>query len=192
MKYGLDVSSHQPSDLSGLIRAHSPDFMIVRMYLPDEAPGLQLVSHLQVASCKYNNVDVWPYFWAYRGFNPEKSVDDAVNLCWDTCVDPRKQVLWIDCEDYLSSDPGPNADWLLRAAKEADSHKISLGIYSAPWWWNRADTMNGDEQFHVWPLWVAQGDEQPAPTVFNPFGGWTQCQVKQWSYRYNLDRDVAA
>jgi hypothetical protein len=31
---GIDVSSHQPSDLGSLIRAHGPKHIVVRLYLP--------------------------------------------------------------------------------------------------------------------------------------------------------------
>ncbi len=180
----IDVSSHQPRDLSDIIREHRPTHVVVRMYLPEENPP-QEHSIAQVESARANGCTVGAYVWAYRSSDPRETIRDAVALARRCNLD--LPVLWIDCENYLDSDPGPDAAWLREAVDECRSAGVRPGIYTGGWWWR--DRMGNTSEFADLPLWAAEYREPREPSSCTLFGGWTQAYGKQWTEN-PIDRSV--
>ena len=151
---GIDVSSYQSADLSGVIAAYAPEHVVVRLYLPAEKPGLQSHSFAQIQSARDHRCSVGGYIWGYRSESPEDSVAAAVDLCRQANL--VLPLLWIDCEVYGNpvTDPGPDADWLRRAKMAADSMEMKLGIYTAIWWIDGHFPGGQDafSEFASWPI----------------------------------------
>jgi hypothetical protein len=180
----IDVSSHQPRDLSDIIREHRPAHVVVRMYLPEESPPPEH-SIAQVESARANGCSVGAYVWAYRSSDPRKTVRDGLALARRCGLEPP--VLWIDCENYLDQDPGPDVAWLREAADECRSAGVRPGIYTGGWWWR--DKMGNTTEFADLPLWAAEYAEPRDPASCTLFGGWTRAFGKQWTEN-PIDRDV--
>ena len=90
--HAIDVSSHQPRDLSAIIGQHRPAHVVVRMYLPEESPP-QEHSVAQVESARANGCSVGAYVWAYRSSDPRETVRDGLALARRCGLEPP--VLWI-------------------------------------------------------------------------------------------------
>lgn len=52
------------------------------------------------------------------------------------------------------------------------------GIYTGAWYWQ--PFMGDWTAYSDHPLWTADYDGVPDPTVFHRYGGWTECAVKQF------------
>jgi hypothetical protein len=182
--HAIDVSSHQPRDLSDIIREHGPAHIVVRMYLPEERPPEEH-SIAQVESARANGCSVGAYVWAYRSSDPRKTVRDGLALARRCGFVPP--VLWIDCEDYLDEDPGPNAAWLREAVDECRREGVRPGIYTGGWWWR--DKMGNTTEFADLPLWAAEYSGPQDPSSCTLFGGWTRACGKQWTDN-PVDRNV--
>ena len=128
---GIDVSSHQSSDLGTLIRTHGPKHVVVRLYLPEENP-LQDHTRAQIASARAAGCTVGGYVWCYQDLDPRKTVRDAVTLA--RSVHLMLPVLWLDCETYKNSsgvtESGPDAAWLRAAIDECRQLGVKPGIYT--------------------------------------------------------------
>jgi hypothetical protein len=172
----IDVSSHQPRDLSAIIRQHRPDHVIVRMYLPEENPP-QEHSIAQVESARENGCSVGAYVWAYRSSDARQTIRDGLALARRCGLEPP--VLWIDCETYLDVDPGPDATWLREAVDECRRAGVQPGIYTGGWWWR--DKLGNSTEFADLPLWAAEYCEPRDPASCTLFGGWTRAAGKQWT-----------
>ena len=188
----IDVSSHQPSDLSQIIGIHKPDHVVVRMYLQKEAPPQQN-SIDQVNSARAAGCSVGAYVWAYRSLDARESIRDAVNLAKQCGMDPPP-VLWIDCETYAPDgkhveDPGPDEAWLLDAVDECKSLGVRPGVYTGAWWWNAVIYMNASTKFTNLPLWSCQPDLVADLSSASAYSGWKSVMGKQWDTR-KLDFDV--
>ncbi len=68
----MDVSSHQPTDLTALIQAHRIEHVIVRLYQPDEQPS-QDITREQIASTRANGCTVGGYMWLYAAWEPRQA-----------------------------------------------------------------------------------------------------------------------
>ena len=187
--HALDVSSNQPNNLSAIIDQEKPTHIVVRMYIPGEKPPAQY-SVDQVNSARAAGCTVGAYLWAYRSFDPRKSVRDALSVAKQCGMDPPP-VLWIDCELYKVGnsvdDPGPDADWLRAAIDECKQAGVQPGIYTGGWWWK--GYMGNTGEFGDVPLWAAEYQGAAVPSAVTLFGGWKQAYGKQWS-ETGLDRDV--
>jgi hypothetical protein len=188
----IDVSSHQPNDLGGIIDIHQPAHVVVRMYLPEEKPPQQ-TSIDQVDSARAKGCTVGAYVWAYRSLKPRKTIQDAIALAKQCGMDPPP-VLWIDCETYVPDgvhveDPGPDEAWLLEAVDECKQLNVRAGIYTGSWWWNAGIYMNGSRRFTDLPLWTSQPDLVPDLSSAAPYSGWKSAGAKQYDTR-KLDFDV--
>jgi hypothetical protein len=118
--------------LTGLIQAHQPNHVIVKGYLEIESPP-QDVTRAQVASARANGCSVGMYVWCYRSASPYTTIDDIVALC--ASVELALPLLWLDCETYENTDPGPDADWLAKAVEYAETkYQMACGIYTGLWW----------------------------------------------------------
>jgi hypothetical protein len=171
MATAIDVSNHQPQDLTELIKTFNPDFVIVKMYLPEEWPP-QSWSFNQAASAKANGKKVWGYFWGYLDLDPRKSAVDAIQLL-KACGGEQ---LIIDVEPYVSAYPPydvsmPSQNWLRAAVDTCITHGITPWIYTGKWCWNLGT------EFAYLKLHNAQYDHEP----FRPYGGWQVESMRQWT-----------
>ena len=191
--HGIDVSSYQPRDLSGIIGEHQPAHVVVRMYLPEERPPEEH-SRSQVKSARANGCSVGAYVWAYRSLDPYPTIRNAVGLARRCDLEPP--VLWIDCESYreggVLKDAGPDAAWLHAAIDECRTLGVTPGIYTGGWWWR--EYMGNTTEFADLPLWTAHYDEIADLGKVALFGGWTRACGKQYSEKLpdgrGLDRNV--
>lgn len=89
---------------------------------------------------------------------------------------------WLDLEEPMSLD---YVRWVLAEMDTWDAvDNQVVGIYSAPWWWNRqAMGWWPTEEFAHRPLW---GMQQNLLRPFVPFGGWTTYAIRQYWLDANL------
>ena len=182
----IDVSSHQPRDLTALIQTHQPDHVIVKGYLPIENIS-QDHTRAQVRSARQNGCTVGMYVWCYRSSSPIETIDSIISLC--ASMDLSLPLLWLDCETYTGAngaviDPGPDSDWLARAVDHAERvYQMKCGIYTGRWWVR--DYFPGGESafagFNRLPLWLSLYDAMPDINIWIPFSGFTHLAAKQWT-----------
>jgi len=95
-------------------------------------------------------------------------------------LQPRK--LWLDLED-VDQGQGWTVSQRVAAIQRdlaaCDARGLTVGIYSAAWWWNTR--MDGGAFFTDRQLWAAQYDNVADTTAFTPFGGWSSCRIKQYA-----------
>jgi hypothetical protein len=197
VQYGIDVSSHQPADLTDIIREHKPEHVIVRVYLDHESPPLSH-SAAQIASARAMGCTVGGYIWAYQSVDPAVTIDRTIRACAQ--IGLVLPVCWIDCETYASRsgvilDEGPDAKWLRAALARAHEYEMPCGIYTASWWVKGHFPGGYDayREFAGLPQWLAEYDGVANLDDFEPFSGITQISAKQWSVwkgAYELDRTV--
>lgn len=182
----IDVSSHQPRDLTALIQTHRPDHVIVKLYMPWENVAWATTA-AQVSSARANGCTVGGYVWAYRSADPIATIDAVIERC--ASIDLVLPLLWIDCETYNDAqgrviDPGPDSEWLARAVDHAERvYQMKCGIYTGRWWVR--DHFPGGESafagFNRLPLWLSYYDAMPDIDAWTPFSGFTQIAAKQWT-----------
>lgn len=179
----IDVSSHQPADLSQIIAAYRPEHVIVRIYLDLELPDFAH-SAAQIQSARDNDCTVGGYIWSYRSADPHGSIDEVIAKC--ASVGLVLPLLWIDCETYgsgASFDPGPDAHWLTEAVEYADAmYEMKCGIYTGYWWINShfPGGWMAYQPFLRLPQWWAVYDGNPDIDVFPPKPGLTELAAKQY------------
>jgi GH25 family lysozyme M1 (1,4-beta-N-acetylmuramidase) len=194
--YAIDVSSHQPRDLTAIIQQHQPTHVICKMYLSIEVIS-QEHTRAQWRSAQASGCTLGGYVWCYRSFSPVETVREAVGLARSAGV--TLPVLWLDCETYGSpvSDHGPDTAWLRAALAECERLGVRVGIYTGEWWVR--DHFPGGRatfaEFNPYPLWLALYDGIPDYAVWRPFSGFVELAGKQWTTRlpsdtYELDRNV--
>jgi hypothetical protein len=190
---GIDVSSHQASDLRTLIGQHRPAHVVVKLYLPVENVSGDY-SRAQITSAKAAGCTVGGYVWCYGSEDPRKTVRDAIGLARSAGVE--LPVLWLDCESYTVGgevrDPGPDAAWLRAAIDESRELGVKPGIYTGGWWWR--ERMNNSREFADLPLWAADYNGNADIEDVRLFGGWTHASAKQFAEKLpsgaGLDQDV--
>ncbi len=86
--------------------------------------------------------------------------------------------VWVDFEDQDApqDNPGAVVDWIGDCMGLAEGLGLPVGLYTAAWWWR--PWTDDSAAFARYPLWAAQYDEWPVLTI-TPFGGWTECAMKQ-------------
>jgi GH25 family lysozyme M1 (1,4-beta-N-acetylmuramidase) len=181
----IDVSSHQPRDLSALIATHQPQHVIVKGYLEIESPP-QSHSIDQVKSAWNNACSAGMYVWCYRSASPYETIDDMILLC--AAIGLELPLLWLDCETYEENgeliDPGPNADWLAKAVEYSEStYGMKCGIYTGVWWIDGHFPGGQGEfgQFNRLPLWLSDYDGNPDINAVELPIGWTEVAAKQYT-----------
>lgn len=181
----MDVSSHQSRDLTTLIREHDPQHVIVKLYTAWESIPWDHTA-AQVRSALDNGCTVGGYVWAYRSITPERMVDDLIARC--ASIGLVLPLCWIDCETYHDrsgnvADPGPDADWLARFVRQAESiYGMACGLYTGAWWVD-GYFPGGREafaQFSRLPLWLADYDNNPALDS-SLLPGWPTVAAKQYT-----------
>lgn len=179
----MDVSSHQPRNLTTLIRTHQPAHVIVKGYLPIEIID-QDHSRAQVQSAWENGCTAGMYVWCYRSASPTATIDSIIELC--ASIGLVLPLLWLDCETYHGSsfDPGPNADWLAKAVHHAETkYSMKCGIYTGVWWIDGHFPGGQGEfaNFKRLPLWLSDYDNNPDINDVRPPMGWDAVAAKQYT-----------
>jgi hypothetical protein len=180
----IDVSSHQPANLTNIIHQHRPEHVIVKLYMPWDNISFDHTAQ-QVASARDQGCTVGGYVWAYRSQDPIATIDRVIGRC--ASIGLVLPLLWIDCETYdtqTSHDPGPDADWLARAVDHAERvYGMACGIYTGIWWID-GHFPGGQGEFSSFsrlPIWLSEYDHIPdINNIVLPMG-WTQAAAKQYS-----------
>lgn len=129
--WALDVNHSYQPNLAGLIEAHKPGHVITKLFLPEEsAPQQGAIEHVQ--TCREMQVPPGGYYWGYRSLSPERSLEAVLELC--ARIGLVLPILWLDCETYGTTDPGPDAAWLRATFALADALQTPVGIYTGCWW----------------------------------------------------------
>jgi hypothetical protein len=184
---GIDVASYQPADLADLIKGLTPrpEHVVVRLYLPWEKPSRQH-SLDQIASARWAGCSVGGICWPYPEVDPRQTVLEALTLADHAGL--TLPILWMDLETY-DGQPGPDADWLLKAADAGVKQGVKCGLYTAQWY---IDTYVPDAaRLGHLPLWAAFYNHIADLDSVPIFGGWTRNML--WGHQYNadgIDRDV--
>ena len=189
----IDVSSHQPRNLRGIITQNGAEHVVVKLYLPEEVID-QGYSGAQIESARAAGCTVGGYIWCYRDLDPRKSVRDGVELARSSGLD--LPMLWLGCESYTDAhgrvlDPGPDADWLRAAIDECRQLGARPGLRTG-FWWVRDHFPGGSTafaEFSELPLWLADYDGVADVKFRAPFAGFTRLHGKQYSAD-GIDLDV--
>ena len=188
----IDVSNHQPRDLSGLISQHQAKHVVVKLYLPEEIDEGVECARQQIASARAAGCTVSGYIWCYRSSDPRESVRNGIALARSAGLE--LPMLWLDCETYQDAnefDPGPDAAWLRAAIDECRRQGVRPGIYTG-FWWVRDHFPGGEAAFAEFkdvPLWLADYDNVAELNFNRPFAGLTALHGKQYSAD-GIDLDV--
>ena len=185
----IDVSSHQPMDLTTLIQDTQSSHVVVKLYLPQEVIS-QDWSIAQGSSAAANNCSVGGYVWGYADLSPEQTILDALDLIPRVC--PGTSMLWLDCEEY--DGVGPLGSWIQRAVYAGEGLGQRIGVYSAKWYWDKIGNPEILSRISATgrpPLWIAQYNDIPDLDVQPLFGGWTREDIKGHQYTSTpIDQDV--
>lgn len=181
----IDVSSHQPRDLTAIIAEHQAEHVVVRLYLPGERPPPEH-SIAQIESARANQCSVGGYCWCYRSFDPANTVRQALLLAEIAGV--ALPILWLDCETYNPTghsveDPGPDAAWLRAAIAECRRLGMRPGIYSAMWWVK--EYLGELSQFGKLPTWIADYNNIPTLDGVEPLPGSSRAMV--YGHQFSAD-----
>lgn len=130
----------------------------------------------QIPALKSAGIDVegYVYLW-FHG-----SVAERVQWACDELKVFGVSRLWLDCEDvdFQNGEDVIRVLTLIReAVNTAVSNGMSVGIYTAKYWWDFA--AGRSQEFSHLPLWAAYYDHQQsldAPL----FGGWQSLAMKQY------------
>ena len=188
----LDVSSHQPRDLGGLVEQFWPEHIVVKGYLPIESIP-QDHTRAQVQSARDNGCTVGMYVWCYRSADPVGTIVSILELC--ESMNLVLPILWLDLETYTDRDgnvidPGPDAPWLRKAFEACDSVGMKAGIYTGLWW-IRGHFPGGElafSEFAERPIWLSDYDGQANLDTPLPYG-FAEVSGKQWTST-PVDRNV--
>jgi hypothetical protein len=188
----IDVSSHNPRDLTGLIDQYKPDQVIVKLYLPIETIP-QSYTRDQITSARNAGCTIGGYVWCYRSADPNQTVQDAVDLA--NACDVNLPILWFDCETETDRngdvlDPGPDEAWLRTAVAKCRALGVQPGIYTGDWWWKGYMGNPDPNPFADLPLWTAEPNGVANPANVSLYGGWTYAYGKQWKSTGGPDRDT--
>lgn len=182
----IDVSSHQPRDLTAIIAEHRAEHVIVRLYIPGERPSPEH-SVAQIESTRANNASIGGYCWCYLSFDPVATVRQALLLAELAGV--KLPILWLDCETYNPTgnnveDPGPNAAWLRAAIAECRRLGVRPGIYTALWW---VQSYLSDDfgEFADIPTWLAKYNHIETLESVEPLPGSSRAMV--YGHQFSAD-----
>lgn len=169
----IDVSSHQPANLTNLIQIHQPEHVIVKLYQDIEQPPQQH-SIDQLRSALDNGCTLGGYVWLYHNIDVRQQIDSAISVLPLGIAIP---ILWIDVERYTD---GSIPTWheVVDAVRYATEQYGQAGIYTGKWVWDILGNPIG--LGHI-PLWYSHYDIQPTLKLPSPFGGWTEAVGHQYT-----------
>lgn len=152
---GIDVSSYQPRDLSGLIALSGARHVVVKLYQSFEIPP-QEHSIDQIESARLEGATAGGYFWLYRVAPADARAQVRGALAVADEAGLALPVLWVDVEDYTDGTI-PTARQVSDALDECAKHSVLGGVYWNEGIWRRL----GSPDFGGVPLWAADWDEIP-------------------------------
>lgn len=133
---GIDTSSYQPTDLTGLITKWGIGHVVVKLYQSVENIGGRITgtqhSTAQLESAIAAGATPGGYIWGYRDRDPIASVEDGIAL-FRRVVGKSPPVLWIDIEPYGTNSNVPGAAWIQTALDHCGALGVRGGIYTGPW-----------------------------------------------------------
>lgn len=166
----IDVSNHQPTDISHYISSCGATHVIVKAYQSIEVDGGRMHAKAQIASAHSCGASVATYVWLYAGVPAEQQVDDALSLH----VPP---ILWLDIEPYTDGSC-PTAAEIHAAVDYCERIGQRVGIYTGKWVW---DQRGYPPAWSRLPLWTADYNGDPDLDHVTLYGGWTFASGKQFT-----------
>jgi hypothetical protein len=143
-------------------------------------PATQTRAQIEACAAAGLPTDVYLYLWS----NSNVEADMQAKLGLLQGLEPSVRKVWLDVEDSSAASVATRLDTIRRALAVldqwcADNGKPETGIYTALWWWT---AYAGDtEEFGDRQLWTAAYDGVADTTIFTPFGGWSECALKQFA-----------
>lgn len=180
----IDVSNHQPRDLSAYVGQFGVQHVVVKLYQTVEIAGGREHAMAQMASAKSLGCTVGGYVWLYSSVPIRQQVDDARSLFMQS--GDILSILWIDVEPYTDGSL-PTVEQVGEAITYCRSLDQRVGIYTGPWVWEKL----GWPDVSVWevPLWTAEYNDRADLSSVRLFGGWTSCAGHQYTST-PIDRNV--
>lgn len=179
----IDVSSHQPADLTQLIRDANAKHVVVHLYHFVEKPTYQITAKAQIDSARTNGCSVGGYCWLFGGFSPAGQVGGSLSLARGKGV--NLPVLWLDIEEYPDDGSIPTGDEVIAAVGTCYAEGVQPGIYTRRDIWDR---IGAPQLPGVW-LWDANWNGDITLNV-EPYGGmtvkghqWTSTPIDQSVFR---------
>src|SRR3990167_2056445 len=153
----IDVSSHQPADLTQLIAQFDPVLVIVKLYQKIEritpqgnSEMAQAHSKAQIASALERGREVSGYMWLYANIDPETAIDQAIDLAIEAGL--ALPFLGIDVETYVDGSI-PDGATIARAVAQCVKRDVEQVIYWSKEMWRRAGSPT-DEVYNIYQ-WAA-------------------------------------
>ena len=181
---GMDIS--QPYDVNTFSCAadNGIEFVVVRGYKSYGAPDTTAPTSLAnaaAAGIAYRSVYLFPCPY---GVDPSTMVQQTIQnvgagsfntLYLDIETNPSPGCGW-------SGDHSSNCNLIAQLLSAGSAQGVSMGIYTSIYMWQSiagsSCTAGADAGA---PLWYAHYDYNPSFSDFQPFGGWSSPQVKQYS-----------
>src|SRR4051812_37846579 len=94
--YAIDVNSAWGKDLSGVIARHRPGHVVLHTYHGYEGREYAAIMRAQAASVAAAGRSIGMYAWAFRGYSPQRTITESVNL-FHEATGHEPPVVWLDC-----------------------------------------------------------------------------------------------
>ena len=183
-RHGVDVSNYTGplSDETLAAWRDEHDIGLVIVQAIDPPLGYPVTqTRQQVEACWDAEIacDVYLYLWTLS--NVEENMREKLALL--NGIEHKVRKVWLDCEDTTSATYDQRMSAIRRALAVVDgwcmAHDKPLpGIYTGAWWW--VGYVHDTDEFSELPLWDATYDGIDDASVFVPYGGWTECRIKQY------------
>ncbi len=146
---------------------------------PRGFPPTQTRQQIETCATAGMPTDAYLYLWT-RG---DQRADMLSKLHLLDGLEQHVDRLWLDVEDTAAATILARLTSIRVALAVLDAWsthhgKPRPGIYAARWHWTAYlgnTPLYGDRL-----LWAADYDDVDDPSVFQPFGGWDKCQIKQY------------
>ena len=134
----------------------------------------------QMESCVEFGMPFECYIYDYLS-SPSWRTDALVGLSTIVWQPPR---VWADEEDTTANGVLHSVNSRIAAVNATlvaiANAGYDTGIYTGAWWWK--GYLGNTTQFSNYLLWDSHYDLEPDPDFnFVPYGGWTQCEIKQYA-----------
>lgn len=149
----------------------------------DPPPGYPAgVTRKQIETCVFMDMPTDAYLYLWTNSNVEADMRAKLQLL--NGLEQHIGHLWLDVEDVTPASP----EQRLRAVRQALAvldgwcvahNKPAAGIYTGKWYWHAY--LNDPHEFSARALWTSQYDAIDDASVFQPYGGWDRCKIKQYS-----------
>jgi hypothetical protein len=176
--YGVDVSSPTSSGAFSCLKNNGYHFAVVRCYQSNGQPDPNAPGTLRAAwDGGMSYVDVYMFPCPQCGKSATQQVQEAVGALRNAGA--RYGMFWFDIEGpQYWRDQGFNRAFMSEALSAARNLGQKIGIYtSASQWIPIMGNWNGGAAY---PLWYAHYDGNPSFSDFQPFGGWSKPNIKQF------------